>query len=154
MAKGSSALGAAILSPEPLPHHSLAPGGAVLDQRAARDAISLYRQNNGLSLVANDPVLQKAAQIQADAMAQAGRLDHHVDGSFAKRIAAIGRGSSYAVENVSGGYDTFVAVLLGWRRSDSHNRNLLEPHVTPMGIATAYAPEARYKVYWALIMTD
>jgi uncharacterized protein YkwD len=146
--------GAAILSPEPLPHHPLAPGGAVLDQRVARDVISLYRQNNGLSLVANDPVLQKAAQFQANAMAQAGRLDHNVGGSFAGRIVAIGRGSSHAVENVSAGYDTFSAAFSGWRRSESHNRNLLEPHVTRMGIGTAYAPDARYKVYWALIMTD
>lgn len=146
--------GAAIVSSEPLPHHSLAPSAAILDQRAARDMISAYRQNNGLSLVTNDPVLQKAAQFQANAMAQAGQLDHNANGSFAGRIAAIGRGSSYAVENVSVGYDTFAAAFAGWRRSEPHNQNLREPHVTRMGIATAYAPDARYRVYWALIMTD
>jgi uncharacterized protein YkwD len=146
--------GAPLLAPESLPRHALAPGGADLDARAARDAISLYRQNNGLSLVANDPVLQKAAQFQADAMAQAGRLDHNVEGSFVGRVAAIGRGSSHAVENVSAGYETFAAAFSGWRRSKPHDRNLLDPHVTRMGIATAYAPDARYKVYWALIMTD
>ena len=142
------------LAPEPLPQHELAPGGAVLDPRVACDEISLYRKNKGLRLVANDPVLQKAAQFQADAMARAGRLDHNAGLSFTKRIAAIGRGSSYAVENVSAGYETFAAAFSGWRRSKPHNENLLDPQVTRMGIATAYAPAARYKVYWALIMTD
>jgi len=144
--------GPEILSPEP--HHALASGRAALDEGAAREMISLYRKNNGLAAVANDPVLQKAAQRQANAMAEAGRLDHNVSGPFGKRIAAAGRGSSYAVENVSAGYETFEAALAGWRRSPPHNENLLEPHVRRMGIATAYAPDARYRVYWALIMTD
>ena len=123
-------------------------------KRAARDIILLYRQNNGLSPVANDPLLQKAAQSQANAMAQVGRLDHNAGGSFEGRIAAVGRGPCYAVENVSAGYHTFDAAFSGWRRSVPHNRNLLDPHAARMGIATAYAPDAKYKVYWALIMTD
>jgi uncharacterized protein YkwD len=128
------------------------PGSAVLDQSAAKEAISIYRRNKGLSAVANDPALQKAAQVQADAMAQADRLDHDVAGSFAERTAAIGNGASHAVENVSVGYGTFAAAFSAWRRSDPHNRNLLEPHMTRMGIAAASAPGA--KVYWALIMSD
>ena len=139
---------------EPPQHHALAEGGAVLDEDAAREMISLYRKNKGLAEVANDPALQKAAQFQARAMAEAGRLDHNVKGSFLKRIAATGRGKGYAVENVSAGYKSFEAALAGWRRSKLHNENLLEPHVRRMGVATAYAPDARYKVYWALIMSD
>ena len=142
------------VSSQPPQRHALAEGGAVLDENAAREMISLYRRNNGLSEVACDPTLQKAAQFQARAMAEAGRLDHNVKGSFLKRIAATGRGKGYAVENVSAGYKSFEAALAGWRRSKLHNENLLEPHVRRMGVATAYAPDARYKVYWALIMSD
>ena len=139
---------------EPPQHHALAEGGAVLDENAAREMISLYRKNNGRSEVACDPALQKAAQFQANAMAEAGRLDHNVKGGFLKRIAVTGRGKRYAVENVSAGYKSFEAALDGWRRSKLHNDNLLEPHVRRMGIATAYAPDARYKVFWALIMSE
>jgi len=142
------------VSSEPPQHHALAEGGAVLDENAARELISLYRRSNGLAEVACDPALQKAAQFQANAMAEAGRLDHNVKAPFLKRIAATGRGKGYAVENVSAGYKSFEAALAGWRRSKPHNENLLEPHMRRMGIATAYAPDARYKVYWALIMSD
>jgi uncharacterized protein YkwD len=145
---------ASTVSSEPPQHHALAEGGALLDENAAREMISLYRKNNGLREVTCDPTLQKAAQFQARAMAEAGRLDHNVKGSFLKRIAATGRGKGYAVENVSAGYKSFEAALAGWRRSKLHNENLLEPHMRRMGIATAYAPDARYKVFWALIMSD
>ncbi len=142
------------VSSEPPQHHALATGPAALDENVARELISLYRKANGLTEVANDPLLQKAAQFQANAMAEAGRLDHNVKGSFVKRIAAAGRPKGYAVENVSAGYKDFEAALAGWRRSKLHNENLLEPHMRRMGIATAYAPDARYKVFWALIMSD
>ncbi len=142
------------VSSEPSHRHALADGGAVLDEAVAREMISLYRKTNGLSEVAVDPALQKAAQFQANAMAEAGRLDHNAKGSFLKRIAASGRGKGYAVENVSAGYQSFEAALAGWRRSKLHNENLLEPHMRRMGIATAYAPDARYKVFWALIMSE
>ena len=142
------------VSSEPSQHHALASGGAVLDENTAREMISLYRKKNGLSEVACDPTLQKAAQFQAKAMAEAGRLDHNVKGPFVKRIAAATRGKGYAVENVSAGYKSFEEALAGWRRSKLHNENLLEPHMRRMGIATAYAPDARYKVFWALIMSD
>jgi uncharacterized protein YkwD len=145
---------ASTVSSEPPQHHALASRGAVLDEKAAREMISLYRKNNGRSEVAVDAALQKAAQFQANAMAEAGRLDHNVKGAFAKRIAAAGHRKGYAVENVSAGYQSFEAALEGWRRSKLHNENLLEPHVRRMGIATAYAPDARYKVFWALIMSD
>ena len=142
------------VSSEPPQRHALAEGGAALDENVARELISLYRKANGLPEVACDPALQKAAQFQANAMAEAGRLDHTVKAPFLKRIAATGRGKGYAVENVSAGYKSFEAALAGWRRSKLHNENLLEPHMRRMGVATAYAPDARYKVFWALILSD
>jgi uncharacterized protein YkwD len=142
------------VSAEPPQRHALATGPAVLDENIARQLISLYRRDHGLAEVAVDPLLQKAAQFQANAMAEAGKLDHNVKGSFVKRIADAGRPKGYAVENVSAGYKDFEAALDGWRRSKLHNENLLEPHMRRMGVATAYAPDARYKVFWALIMSD
>ena len=142
------------VSAEPPQRHALAKGPAVLDENAARELISHYRRDHGLAEVAVDPLLQKAAQFQANAMAEAGKLDHNVRGSFVRRIADAGRPKGYAVENVSAGYKDFEAALAGWRRSKLHNENLLEPHMRRMGIATAYAPDARYKVFWALIMSD
>lgn len=84
-------------------------------------------------------------------MAEAGRLDHSVEGAFAERVAAIGRASAHAVENLSEGRDSFAGAFSSWRQSELHNQNLLDPHVTRMGIGKADASGA---TYWALIMTD
>ena len=59
-----------------------------------------------------------------------------------------------AVENVSAGYHTLAEAFSGWRDSPPHNRNMLEPKMRRMGIAAAYAPDTKYKVFWALVMTD
>jgi uncharacterized protein YkwD len=133
------------------PGRSLARSSAPLDHQKIRDAISSYRESNGLARVVDDPVLQQAAQHQANAMAETGRLDHSVEGAFAERVAAIGRASSHAVENLSVGRDSFAAAFSSWRQSELHNQNLLDPHVTRMGIGKADASGA---TYWALIMTD
>jgi uncharacterized protein YkwD len=146
--------GAANAQLEPTFYRSLADQGAIIDQDAARDMISLYRRNNGLFAVDIDPKLQKAAQAQADAMAKSNTLDQNVRGSLAARLAEIGLRRASAVENVSAGYHTLAEAFSGWRQSAPHNRNMLERRVKHLGIATAYAPGTKYKVFWALIMTD
>jgi uncharacterized protein YkwD len=86
-------------------------------------------------------------------MARADRMSHEVNGTLMSRLD--GRlAHSAAVENVSAGYHTLAEAFSGWRDSPAHNKNMLNPAMRRMGIATAYAPGSKYKVYWALIMTD
>jgi len=139
---------------EPTFYRSLAAREAAVDEQAARDMISLYRHNNGLSPVSLDPKLRQAAQAQANAMAQANSLDHNIRGDLRTRLDAERLGYASAVENVSAGYHTLAEAFSGWRQSAPHNRNLLDQRAARMGIATAYAPGTKYKVFWALIMTD
>jgi uncharacterized protein YkwD len=40
----------------------------------------------------------------------------------------------------------------GWRDSPPHRANMLNGNVTKMGIAAAYAPQSKYKVFWSLIL--
>lgn len=145
---------ASVAPQEPSFYQSLAAHGARVNSQAARDMISLYRHNNGLSALSIDETLQQAAQAQADAMAAANSLDHDVRGSLTMRLTAKGMRSVSAVENVSAGYHTLAEAFSGWRQSTPHNKNLLASRATRMGIATAYAPGTKYKVYWALILAD
>lgn len=138
---------------QPAFYRNLAVTGAKLDAGSARDMISLYRANKGLAPLALDPTLQQAAQAQADAMARAGKVSHG-PGSLQVRLARFGAKPGRAVENVSAGYYTMAEAFSGWRDSRPHNANMLNPDVKRMGIATAYAPDAKYKVFWALIVTD
>ena len=60
---------------EPSLYRSLSRGGAEVDTEAARDMISQYRRNHGLSELALDAGLQKVALERARAMARRGAVD-------------------------------------------------------------------------------
>jgi uncharacterized protein YkwD len=137
---------------QPTFYRSMAAPGAELDAVAAASMISGYRQNNALAGVALDPNLMRLADEQAHAMAARDKLEHDVKGEFGKRMKASGFDAKIAVENVSAGYHTLAEAFSGWRDSPPHRANMLKSGVTQMGIAAVYAPNSKYKVFWALIL--
>src|SRR5580698_9916816 len=130
----------------------LATTDAALDANAAQSMISGYRGNNGLGAVTIDPELMRLAGDQARTMAAHDKLDHAVGRPFEDRIRKSGFDAAVAVENISAGYHTLAEAFSGWRDSPPHRANMLNSHVTKMGIAAVYAPQSKYKVFWALIM--
>ena len=132
-------------------YQDLAQADAVVDPAAAQSMISGYRSNNGLGRVVIDADLMRLASEQARAMAARGRMDQEVGSSFQDRMRKAGLGGSFAVENVGAGYHTLADAFSGWRDSPPHRANMLNRGVTRMGIAAAYAPASKYKVFWTLI---
>ena len=116
----------------------------------AQAAITQYRAEHGLPPVTPDPKLMQLAAEQANAMARAGVLDHSVARPFQARMVSYG--PEVAVENIAAGTKTFAATLEIWEHSAGHDANLRNKGVTRFGIASAEAPDSRYKVFWALIM--
>lgn len=137
---------------EPAMYTSLAAPGAMIDADGARQMISLYRSNHGLTPLELDASLQSVAERQAQDMARHGDLSAR--GALKARLSDAGMTRTTAVENVSAGYHTLAEAFSGWRDSAPHNARMLDKRVKRMGIATAYAPSAKYKVYWALVLTD
>ena len=137
---------------EPSFYQSLAHTDAQVDANAAQSMISGYRSNNGLGPVIIDPELMQLASEQARSMAARDKLDHDVGKPFQERIRKSGFDASVAVENISAGYHTLAEAFSGWRDSPPHRANMLNRSVTKMGIAAVYAPQSKYKVFWALIM--
>lgn len=137
---------------EPSMYVSMASADAALDAAAAASMISGYRANNGLGGVSLDPELMKLAEAQARAMAAADKLDHSVVRDFGDRIAVYK--SKVAAENIGAGYHTLAEAFSGWRDSPPHRRNMLLQGASRIGIAAAYAPNSKYRVYWALILAD
>ncbi|MCC2113642.1 MAG: CAP domain-containing protein [Hyphomicrobiales bacterium] len=137
-------------------YRSLASSGAEIDATAARDMINAYRANNGRAALALDPALMAIAEREAGAMAAADRVGHATDrgNRLEDRLKAGSYSYKSAVENVSAGYHTFAEAFSGWRESDRHNKNMLDGRATRMGIATAYAPGTKYKVFWSLILAE
>jgi uncharacterized protein YkwD len=150
-------LGLAGCASEPEPgqpsfYRSLANATAALDPGAARSMISGFRRNNGLGDLAIDPDLMKLAEEQARGMAARNKLDHDAIGSFNTRIRRSGYDAKVAAENISAGYHTLAEAFSGWRDSPPHRANMLLKGATRMGIAAVYAPNSKYKVFWALIL--
>lgn len=136
-------------------YESLARPGAEVNVAAATTLISDYRRANGLPAVTADPALTEMARDQARRMASIDRLTHDPGGrGFVERLKASRFSAARAAENVGAGYHTLAEAFSGWRDSPSHNKNMLLPGATRFGIATAYAPASKYKVFWALILAE
>jgi len=138
----------------PAMYVDMAAAGAKLDAQAAAAMISQYRHNNGLSAVVVDPDLMRLAESQSQAMATANKMDHNVRAPLGKRLVAGGYPASVAVENISAGYHTLAEAFSGWRDSPPHRANMLKNGVTKLGIATGYAPNTKYKVFWTMILAE
>jgi uncharacterized protein YkwD len=137
---------------QPTFYQDLAHSDAAVDAAAAQSMISGYRSNNGLGAVTVDPELMRLATEQARAMAAHDKMDHDIGRPFQERIRNSTIGGSVAVENISAGYHTLAEAFSGWRDSPPHRANMLNRSVTRMGIAAAYAPDSKYKLFWALIL--
>ena len=137
---------------QPSFYQSMAQPDVTVDAAAAASMISGYRGNNGLDPVMVDPELMRFASEQAHAMAAHDKMDHDAARPFAEQIKSAGLGGSVAVENISAGYHTLAEAFSGWRNSPPHRANMLNRGATRMGIAAVYAPNSKYKVFWALVL--
>ncbi|MCX7340953.1 MAG: CAP domain-containing protein [Hyphomicrobiales bacterium] len=122
--------------------------GAVVDSAQARAMISAYRMNTGLGSLRLDAALSAAALREAQAMAAS---DKPASAEAAKHRLRRGGTASPQV-NLSAGYRSLAEAFSGWRDSAQHDRVMRSASATRMGIATAYAPASKYKVYWALVV--
>lgn len=133
---------------QPAFYRELGSASARLDTEAARATISAYRLNQGLTALRLDPALVEAAQAEAAAMAAADK-----PGSAEAVKARLARDGQRGTEvNLSAGYRRMAEAFSGWRDSPQHDRVMMTPGATRMGIATAYAPGSKYQVYWALVV--
>ena len=143
-----------VATKDPSFYRSMAASGAQVDAATAASMISGYRKNNGLPPVTVDPELMKLAEAQAQAMASRDTMSHDIARSFHDRLKGGGYRARTAAENVGAGYHTLAQAFSGWRDSPGHRANMLLKGATRMGIAAAYAPKSKYKVFWALILAE
>lgn len=140
---------------QPAFYDNLARAEAHVNVNAAASLLSDYRQKNGLPRVEIDQRLVEMAEAQAKDMARRNQVTHDPGGrNFNKRLAASGFNAQRAAENIGAGYHTLAEAFSGWRDSPSHNKNMLLRGATKMGIAAAYAPNSKYKVFWALVLAE
>ena len=136
-------------------YENLARQGTQVNMAAAASMLSDYRRAKGLPALAADEKLVALAAEQAQRMAAIDKLTHDPGGrGFIQRLKASNYDAVRAAENIGAGYHTLAEAFSGWRDSPSHDKNMLLPGATRFGIATAYAPNSKYKVFWALILAE
>ena len=102
--------------------------------------INDYRASHGLQPLIPAVTLAALADEHSAGMAARKKLSHDGFRHRAQRTQ-----SDVCVENVGWNYPSPEAQLEGWRNSPSHDRNLLNPTVTRMGLAVT----TRYVAFFA-----
>lgn len=99
------------------------------------------------------PRLMRAAQIHAEQMARAGRLDHELPGSKYPRADDRLRAVKYSWrvwgENVAFGPTDAADVVQLWMKSAEHRANILNPTFTEAGVG--HAMDTKGRIYWTQV---
>jgi uncharacterized protein YkwD len=145
--------------PNGAPAQSVAPpappsGNAGIDSEAADflARINVYRQANGAGPLSVSSTLTQAAQWMSVDMAAKGYFDH-ADSQGRdpfQRMCAFGYCAQTAkAENIAAGEATAAKTFDQWKNSPEHNRNMLDPNYTVIGIGRAQGtPSDPYGWYW------
>ncbi len=125
-----------------------------LDPQLARDLVNQYRADKGLKPLKLNAELTAAAKAHSRDLAKWDRISHYgSDGSNPwDRVKRTGFNARLAAENVGTGQVDFKEVLRGWKDSEGHNKNLLLPDATHMGIALVQDPRTEFKSFWTLVI--
>ncbi|HUF52287.1 MAG TPA: CAP domain-containing protein [Dehalococcoidia bacterium] len=115
--------------------------------------INQYRAQHGLGPLVTDSRLNAAADWFANDMANDDyfALNHYDNEdpprSPGQRAAAFGFNAPVG-ENLAAGFTSAESVLEAWKKSPSHDGNMLNGSYTVIGIGRAYNPNSTYGVYW------
>ena len=128
--------------------------GRGVDPVSSVGMINQYRANQGAPALVWDPALARVAQEQAERMAALDRVQSNEEAGFDRRLEAAGIGYRTYAANLSAGYRTFAEAFSGWRELKQHNAVMVNPKAARIGLATASAPNSKYKIFWTLIVVE
>lgn len=125
-----------------------------VDRQAAQARINGYRAEHGLPPLTLSADLNLVAQDMADHIAgrDKRKSSQHSAEGLLRRLMARGVDHEAAAENLGFGYASFEKAFIGWQGSPGHDKNLLNPNVTEMGIAYTTRSDGMWRNFWALIM--
>ena len=124
---------------------------AALNATAVADEIvdrtNAARRAAGLPGLGRSVNLMQAAQLQADQMVKAGRMEHELPGqpypTLKSRLAAVQYDVRAAGENIAEGQRSGAEAMTTWLDSPGHRANILSRDYTEMGAGVAAARNGR-----------
>ena len=117
------------------------------------DRTNTERTRAGLAALRADSRLTQAAQIHAEQMAAAGRMDHTLpDARYPRledRLAAAAYRWQAIGENVASGQRDAAQVVQDWMGSSGHRANILNTNFTEMG--AGYSVDGNGQPYYVQV---
>jgi uncharacterized protein YkwD len=111
------------------------------------DLTNEARTRQGLPTLGADVRLSRAAQLQAEQMARAGRIDHVLTGAAhprpEDRLDAAGYDWQAYGENLASGYPDARSLVQGWMDSPGHRANIVGTAFTQIGAGHAFDAAGR-----------
>ncbi|TYC50411.1 CAP domain-containing protein [Rhodobacterales bacterium] len=160
------AFGALMLLSLGLANCGALPGGGELEEKTVLtdqpvdksqmlSLINSYREQNGLPPLKHDPALDAVSQKMARHIAQRDSMDTWAHSAFglSQRLDKARYANYAGAENLGAGYADLTAAFSGWQGSAGHNKNLLNPYVTRVGIARTNRNTGKWRIFWVMTLS-
>lgn len=124
-----------VLSPYHFAKRSVLGSTTNISSASLLDITNNERQNNGITELQVNTLLEKAAQLKADDMQKRNYWAHQTPDGKDPWIFIASAGYNYAKagENLAYGFNDSKAIIDGWLNSPSHRKNLLDSTFTEVG---------------------
>ncbi|WP_299813707.1 CAP domain-containing protein [uncultured Roseibium sp.] len=125
-----------------------------VDKAQMLSMINAYRKKHDLPALQHDPQLDAVSQKMARHIAERDSMDtwaHSVFG-LSQRLDKAGYANYAGAENLGAGYADLPAAFRGWQGSEGHNKNLLNPYVTRVGIARTNRNTGKWRNFWVMTL--
>ena len=118
-----------------------------------------YRSEKGVSPLELDTELSVAATVRAMEMAYSGKFSHERpnmsgDDSCFTVLTDLQIGRSTNGENIAAGMSTVKGVMNGWRNSQRHYENMINPVYKKVGFALVSLSGSKYGYYAVQIFRE
>ena len=125
-----------------------------VDTRQMLSILNSYRQQNGLQPLQLDATLNSVSQNMAQHIAKRDSMDTWAHSAFglSQRLDKAGYANYAGAENLGAGYANLTAAFTGWRGSEGHNKNLLNPYVSRVGIARTNRNTGKWRNFWVMTL--
>ena len=115
------------------------------EEQAFLGLINAHRRDNGVAPLALQCQLGAAAEQHAQSMALQNRSYHNPD--VRAYLLLFGYVATSWGENIAEGFETASQVFAAWKKSPTHNTNMLNPAFTEIGIGRAASAVSTW--YWS-----
>ncbi|MBO0344629.1 CAP domain-containing protein [Roseibium sp. CAU 1637] len=125
-----------------------------VDGNQVLEELNGYRARHNLPALSYDPVLTQVSAEMTRRIAERDSMDTWAHSSFGlgQRLEAARYENYAAAENLGAGYADLSAAFAGWQGSAGHNKNLLNPYVTRVGVASMDRSNGKWRHFWVMTL--